>query len=264
MTDTSAPATFTIGDVLSTSVAITLRKFLSFFAVTILFGIAAILLVGAVTVIFASQISAAGGFESFSPGPGGAVIVLLAVALGYALYFWLIGAVAYGVVQDLRGRPAGPLAMLGASLPRAHILIGAGILSYLAMGLGFMLLIIPGFIVAVGLAVVAPVAAVERLGVIGSMQRSWSLTSGYRWHIFGLFVLLYIILFVVSIVSGLISAGIGGALGDVAGGIVQLVIELVLQAAYVVLLVATAAVAYHTLRRVKDGSSADEIAAVFD
>jgi hypothetical protein len=66
----------------------------------------------------------------------------------------------------------------------------AYILTVLAIAVGFLLLIIPGFIVAMGLAFV-PYLVVDRgLGPIEAMKESWRITKGHKWRLFLLFLAL--------------------------------------------------------------------------
>jgi hypothetical protein len=60
----------------------------------------------------------------------------------------------------------------------------AAILSALAMGAGFLLLIVPGIIVWLALSLVYPVIIAEDSSGADSLGRSWELTKGYRWKIF--------------------------------------------------------------------------------
>jgi hypothetical protein len=79
------------------------------------------------------------------------------------------------------------LKLFFATLPALLILI---LLTTLATVLGMVLLIIPGIIISVGLTFAIHVVVIEGLGPIEAMKRSWYLTSGYRWQIFFVGVIL--------------------------------------------------------------------------
>ena len=80
-------------------------------------------------------------------------------------------------------------------LPFVLPIIGLSILQSFAVGFGFILLIIPGFIVLAGLSLSAQTLVIERIGVTDAMKRSWELSKGHRMQIFGF-------LFLMGIVSG--------------------------------------------------------------
>lgn len=87
-------------------------------------------------------------------------------------------------------------------------LIGVGLIFGFAISLGFVLLIVPGIIIMLMWSVAAPAVVVERDGVFRALRRSQELTKGFRWKIFGLFLILlviYALLFTVLGVIGLSS-----------------------------------------------------------
>ena len=68
--------------------------------------------------------------------------------------------------------------------------LGAHILTLIAIAIGFVLLIVPGIILSLGLAFV-PYLVVERgLGPIESMKESWRITKGHKWQLALLFLAL--------------------------------------------------------------------------
>lgn len=97
-------------------------------------------------------------------------------------------------------------------------LLGLGILSGLAIGLGLLLLIVPGIILMIMWYVAAPSLVVEQLGVTGSMERSADLTRGARWNVLLLVIIAGAIGFGVSMVFGMINLAIGGATGAMSPG----------------------------------------------
>lgn len=135
-----------------------------------------------------------------------------------ALLSWLIGAVVGAIVQGALTRATvaeseGHRASFGeciASALRVLLpLIGAGLIFGIAIGVGMILLIVPGIIVMLMWSVAGPAIVVERAGIGAAFRRSSQLTSGYRWKIFGLFLVLlviYILVFAVLGVIGLRSA----------------------------------------------------------
>jgi hypothetical protein len=69
--------------------------------------------------------------------------------------------------------------------------LAAGILAVLAC----FLLFIPGIVVACGLSVAVQAAVLEPLpGGTDGLGRSWSLTQGFKWRAFGLYVVVFVLL----------------------------------------------------------------------
>jgi len=163
-------------------------------------------------------------------------------------------------IEDLSGRRPqfGECLSIAVSLLIPAICIG--LLTAIGAALGMILLIVPGIILWLGWCVAVPVLVQERLGVFGSMGRSWALTRGSRWALFGLFLMIVILLWLAQIAFGLI-----GALG-VATGNPQLILSIttgISSAVGAVLMTTGAAAAYIELKRVKEGTSVDELAQIF-
>jgi hypothetical protein len=189
-------------------------------------------------------------------------VSLLAYVAGYYL---LQAAVMKVVVNGARGRPTSFGEALRPAGRKALPLVGLSVLSSLGIGLATILLIIPGIIVAVWWSVAGPVLVTENRGVTDSLSRSKDLTEGYRWPIFGL-VAIYLVL------TSLIAYGLGpllGALGAFGppgpGGVtVNVLVDPISNVLAGVVGAVGAAVLYSHLRRAKEGTGAEELAAVFD
>jgi hypothetical protein len=80
--------------------------------------------------------------------------------------------------QSLRyaGRQLGPLLWLG-------------IVSVIALGIGYTLLVIPGVFLTVAWSLAVPVLVFEASPVLGALRRSWQLVQGYWWTTFGALLL---------------------------------------------------------------------------
>jgi hypothetical protein len=96
---------------------------------------------------------------------------------------------------------------LKAALP----LLGLGILSGLGIGLGLILLLVPGLILMTMWTVSGPAVVAERLGPIAAMRRSAELTSGARWKVFGLLLLL-------GIANAMLQGAVAGTITQSSGG----------------------------------------------
>jgi hypothetical protein len=117
---------------------------------------------------------------------------------------------------------------------RAHLgaLLGASILIAIGVGIGFILLIIPGLVLLVSWALAVPAIVVEDLGATEGIGRSWSLVGGRRWPILGVFVVLYIVLFIVSallglLINGLFFSGLGSRASVLVSGLVSTAAQVV-------------------------------------
>ncbi len=111
---------------------------------------------------------------------------LLIGAIGWfiaiAIQQLLLGALTRGAAGALIGRNVDVSASYGYAFSRLGPLIGLALLVALVVGIGFILLVIPGIIVLVFLAASVPAFIIEGLGVTDSMSRSWKLVSGSWWH----------------------------------------------------------------------------------
>jgi membrane-anchored glycerophosphoryl diester phosphodiesterase (GDPDase) len=102
-------------------------------------------------------------------------------------------------------------------------LFGASILSALGIGLGFVLLIIPGLYCLARWSLVTPLIVGEGKGAITAMSESWERTKESVWAIVSVY-LVYVVVFCVVIVmlsfSGLAVSDEQGPLSVEAGGLI--------------------------------------------
>jgi hypothetical protein len=179
---------------------------------------------------------------------------LLAILIELVLRQVAIGAISYGVFQEMRGQRADLADCLRRAGALVLVVVGVAVVAAIATILATCLLIVPGLIVATMLWVAVPVAVVERPGVMQSLSRSAALTKGSRWQVFGIALLIGIGAFAASYVVERIF-GVG-SLGSFISWIVAAVIS--------AFAASVTAVGYTTLRFAKEGVGIDQIAAVFD
>lgn len=189
--------------------------------------------------------------------------LLFSVLAGYMLQ----AIVVRSVILDLSGRPADYGGSLAAALRLILPMIGLSIVSSVAIGLGMLLLIVPGVILYVMWIVAVPVLIEEQAGVIGSLGRSADLTKGSRWRIFALLLLFAIAWVIIWTVVGfafgiaLTPTGMSDLMGlSTTAGLLSAA------SATIVGVLASAMLAslYVELRTVKEGASTDTLAAVFE
>lgn len=184
------------------------------------------------------------------------VALLLPTALGLilALLFWVLAILYQGFVVELvagveAGRPNSDLgALFRAVTPVLGALLVISIIFAIGVGIGLVLLIIPGLFLLTIWSVVVPVAVLERRGVVASFGRSRALVRGQGWNVFGVIVVVYVAVLVVSLLVGLLAA----PLGHVGRDLVQWAVNVAL--APVVAL--SASVLYFALRRTDPGTTA--------
>lgn len=93
----------------------------------------------------------------------------------------------------------------------------ASLLMGILISIGFVLLVIPGFIAIVRLAWVPYLVTDEHLDAVGAVRESWERTRGHGWTIFGIFllaipiVLIGLVLLVVGVIPALMLAQLASA-----------------------------------------------------
>jgi hypothetical protein len=230
-----------VGHVLSRSWEIFSANFLAFFIIA-----AAVALPNAL--FFTADPTATPSFDVWR--------VLASVLLGIVLNMIAQAMILYIAFQYLRGQPAGMADAVRKGLNRFMPIIAVSILAALGTGLGAMLLLVPGVILAIMWSVALPACVVEGLGPIASLRRSANLTKGYRWKIFGIFLLLMVV--------SLVGAGLIGLLSFQLGPVVTAIVHFVLNAVWAAYFNSLLVMIYHDLRVAKEGVDIEQIAAVFD
>jgi len=176
---------------------------------------------------------------------------LVTVVLSSLLSSSLIRA----TIEDLSGKHPALGDCIKTALAVLLPAIGVGILAGLGIGVGMVLLIVPGIILWLRWSLAIPVLVQERLGVTGSMARSAQLTAGSRWALFGLYLILIIASIAIQWVVGKIVPGLGTWIGTIVAVLVQSILSMVISTA--------TAVSYVELRKVKEGTSVSELAEIF-
>lgn len=228
------------------------KNFVPFFGVALLFGGLPTLLMQYFMLSAAQTTDPAAMFSLANGGVlAGSFIV---TAIGGAL---LQAALVRSTIFYLSGRDADAGGSALAALMLVLPIIGVEICSSVLIGVGFLLLIVPGLMINCALLVVVPALVEERMGVFASITRSRDLTRGSRWQVFVVVIFLWIVGIVTNAVLGGTQRvatfgdayiGISNAIGT---GIIGVISAACIAALYV------------ELREVKEGASAEQLANVF-
>jgi uncharacterized membrane protein len=235
----------TVGEILDTSFSLYRRHFGALATVA--------LVCTGVPLVLRLFLEASGGF-----------FLNITLGLLYALCLVVLNLVAtaatvFIVSESYLGRPLSAREALQRSTPYIGRILVCSLLMALAVGLGFLLLFIPGVILAVGLAMAIPAVVLEpRASASGALSRSWELTRGARWRIFGLGVTLLVLLYVPVVAIGglfaLILPGSGGMFGGASVGVVTAIaIGGIVQMFIYPLFYCVLTVTYYDLRVRKEG-----------
>jgi len=176
----------------------------------------------------------------------------------------LQAAIAHGALVSLNGGRASFADCFSTGIRNALPLTGIVILATLGMMVGFVLLFVPGIILALMWSVITPVRVAEQTDVVETFSRSSSLTSGYKGSIFGISVMFFVLSFVVSMairpLSGLSLIGQGGTSSAI---LVFVALSGIVRAVLGLIGAAGVASIYYELRLVKEGVGPEQLAAVF-
>jgi ABC-type multidrug transport system fused ATPase/permease subunit len=154
------------------------------------------LLIPAALVVFVPVAIISGLIYAGDVGILGALIV---AAIGTIATYWFQGMVVEAARDILDGRRDHTVGSLASSaLPVVWPLVLAGILAGLAIGIGLLLLIVPGLYLLTIWAVLAPVIVIERRDVMSAFGRSRELVRGNGWQVFGVIVVLFLLQLVVT------------------------------------------------------------------
>ena len=253
-----SPGTLSIGKVFSLTFSILFKNFHRFFLLAAVTWIPALAVILIAPSFQADMMMGAG-----SPG-----VIAAYVIVSWFLVGWLYGAITHMACVILAKGDVSVATSMREGLKRGIPVFFLLILQGLAMTVGFVFLIIPGFIVMTMFFVAVPAAVAEHQGPFAALGRSAELTKGYRWRIFGAGLLAFLLLFAVGIAFG-VAAGtfpftLSGELVHTVPGTPAMVIGSLFEAVQYLFILVFAAVLYHQIRVAKEGSSAEEIAAVFD
>lgn len=128
---------------------------------------------------------------------------LLFGLLSFFGYFVLTGAITRAVASEAAGLDADMGDSYQYGVARFGSILWVSVLSGLAVLAGFILLIVPGFIVMTRLVGAMPALVVEDRRGSSALSRSWDLVRGRSWPVFGTIV---VVALLVGAVNGILAA----------------------------------------------------------
>ena len=122
-----------------------------------------------------------GLFDSVSP------VYLLMAGIGQIINvvvssFIMAGLMSF-VLKVARGAPYSFADLFGGAPIFVSVLV-ANLISTLAIGIGFVFLVVPGVILALGLCMTIPLIVDRGLGPVDALGESWRLTDGHKANLF--------------------------------------------------------------------------------
>jgi hypothetical protein len=179
-------------------------------------------------------------------GTGNLILLPLVLAVG-TIAGTLYQGVVVNLVRDVQGgrRDSSAGDLVNAAMPMVLPLIGAGLLSGIAIGIGTILFIVPGLFLLTIWAVIAPVIVIEHSGVMDSFGRSRALVRGNGWPVFGAIF----VAFLIVLIGGLFFTAIAGSIAD--GALVRIVFSAIASTITAPISALVAAVLYFRLKAIE-------------
>ncbi|MBL6852901.1 MAG: hypothetical protein ISS15_08695 [Alphaproteobacteria bacterium] len=184
--------------------------------------------------------------------------------LGMFLALVLQATLTYGTIAYLNGQPVALGRAIGIGLRQFFPLLGIAIVEGIAIGLGFLLFIVPGFMLYTMWAVAVPVRVAEQEGVFASLTRSSDLTHGYRWPVFGTLAVFYLGSAIAQGLAGPVMTAGALSSGSAATAYVGMILTALIGAVVATASATLVASIYYELRMIKEGVGPAQIASVFD
>jgi hypothetical protein len=234
---------FRVGDVLVRSFGIFWRRVAIFLALSLLAHAPVYL------VIASAHLEVIGGRGIWSR-------ILMAV-LGLICASVTSGVIACSVVRELRRQPFSIGQAMNAALRQLLPIIGVSIAAATLTMVAGIAVLVPGLMLFCMCYVAAPACAVEGTGLRASLSRSFFLTRGCRWQVFGVVLVSAALSVILALVYAVTAPWAFAPPG-------RTVLMQAMQAAASAFSAVMAGVVYEQLRVAKEGVAAETIVGIFD
>ncbi len=158
-------------------------------------------------VVFAvlDLLSALAGAAAGDGVAAGLFWAVIAFTIGVVGYFWVQAALVE-LVHDVRdGRADRSVGeTYRAVQPRLPAVIAAGVLAAVAIGIGFLLLIVPGLFLLTIWSMLVPVIVIEGRSAGEAFSRSREVVRGNGWSVLGLIIITFLLVGIASAVIRLV------------------------------------------------------------
>jgi hypothetical protein len=141
---------------------------------------------------------------AFAAGILGSIVVAITSILMWTV---LTGAITRAAAGTFLGRDLEIGESYRYGFARFWSIVLVGLLSGLAIAVGFVLLIVPGFIVLTFLTCAIPALVIEGKRGREALRRSWNLVRGRGWPVFGTIV-------VATLINGIVNSLLTAPFGD--------------------------------------------------
>jgi len=164
--------------------------------------------------------------------------------------FWLQGALVIAIDDVRDGRADLSIGQtLERVTPRINTLTLAGLIAGIAIGIGLLLLLVPGLFLLTIWLLIVPAIMLEGRSIGESFSRSQELVRGYGWSVFGVIVLTLLIIVGANIVFGILGAAFDSRWGT-------LVVDIVSQSVTAPFVALAWTLTYYELRALKGAEPA--------
>jgi purine-cytosine permease-like protein len=147
--------------------------------------------------------------------------VILGAIISFVGWYWLQGALIEAVRDVRDGRTDLSVSETFSRVqPRLWSIIGAGILLGIAIGIGLLLLVVPGLILITIWIAVIPAIVLENRGIGEAFGRSRELVRGHGWQVFGVIVLTVILFLGLGLLLAVLLLPLEDWIADLVGDLV--------------------------------------------